>query len=379
MRLPDSRNIQRVVPTAGGRIVTDDSTIQIGSAVRGVGAAMADESERRANFQISKARTAFLKAQADQDKQFEEDRDYEDMDTRYEEGLRKSLGEIGKGIKNERARTLFTEQMEGQVLNGVERTRGRARGIERDVERANVSENLNILNETALNAADPSAAIAEVGNLLEGAVEAGYYTAQEAASIDRGWRDRQAATRISMMEPQAALDALEAPWAENLPTELRFDLTTKAEATLAQMAEEREAERKRQTKEWQEDNYAHFQVGVHDGVVDRERIDLAYERGEIDSGQRSNLIRQRSDKDSSDASMDRVTELLTLGLPLDPYDADTRKGMNTIFEMRGGKALFREDFDGAVGLVSEFARAGVIPSDAKSVLSGIIIMNLNFK
>ncbi|MEO0449103.1 MAG: hypothetical protein AAFZ74_02150 [Pseudomonadota bacterium] len=229
MRLPDSRDIQRVVPVASGRIVTDDSTIQIGSAVRGAGAAMADESERRANFQISKARTAFLKAQADQDKQFEEDRDYEDMDTRYEEGLRKSLGEIGKSIKNERARTLFTEQMEGQVLNGVERTRGRARGIERDVERENVNQSLNALNETALGADDPRIAIDEVGALLEGAVEAGYYSAQEAGVLDRAWRDKFAANKLATMPAEKRLEALDMPWAQELPTPLLDRLREGAE------------------------------------------------------------------------------------------------------------------------------------------------------
>lgn len=229
MRLPDSRDIQRVVPVAGGRIVTDDSTVQIGSAVRGLGAAAADESERRANFQISKARSAFLKAQADQDKQFEEDRDYEDMDARYEQGLRQNLSDIAEGIKNERARTLFTEQMEGQVLNGVDRTRGRARGIERDVERENVNQSLNALNEAALSADDPLIAIGEVGSLLEGAVEAGYYTAQEAGAVDRAWRDKFAANKLATMPAEKRLEALEMPWAQELPTPLRDKLREEAE------------------------------------------------------------------------------------------------------------------------------------------------------
>jgi hypothetical protein len=92
-----------------------------------------------------------------------------------------------------------------------------------------VSESLNALNEAGLSAEDPLEMIGEVGFLLAGAVDAGYYTAEEAGRTERAWKDTFAANKISLMEPDRRLEALQQPWAENIPTMVRDKLREEAE------------------------------------------------------------------------------------------------------------------------------------------------------
>lgn len=228
MRIPDVKGTARPVPAVQSQVVAYDPYGSLGGALEGLGAAAEREVDERASYQSAQARTAFIKARIEQDSAFEEDREYGDLAERYEQGLREKLSEASQSIKNPRARALFEEEQQLRIADGKARQASRAINIERDVERARVSDGLNALNEAGLSAEDPLEMMFEVGSLLEGAVEAGYYSAEEAGRVERGWKDTFASNKISMMEPDKRIEALEQPWAQNIPLSAREKLKEEA-------------------------------------------------------------------------------------------------------------------------------------------------------
>jgi len=228
VRIPDVKGVARSVPSAQTQVTRSDPYSEIGSALQGLGQAAAREVDERASYQTAQARTSFIKERIEQDSAFEEDLEYADLPERYEESLRKRLSAVSETIANPRAREMFVAEQETRIAEGKARQQTRAIGIERDTERANVSNSLNALNEAGLNAEDPREMLGEVGSLLESAVEAGYYTAEEAGRTERVWKDTFAANKISMMEPDRRLEALEQPWAGNIPTVVREKLREEA-------------------------------------------------------------------------------------------------------------------------------------------------------
>jgi len=229
MRIPDVKGVARSVPAVQSQLVRSNPYEGLGEALEGLGRAAEREVDERASYQTAQARSAFIKSRIEQDSAFEEDLDYADLPERYEEGLRKSLSTVSEQIKNPRARAMFEEEQQVRIAEGKARQALRASGIERDTERARVSESLNGLNEAGLGSEDPLEMFAEVGSLLESAVEAGYYTAEEAGRTERVWKDTFAANKISLMEPDKRLEALELPWAQNIPTVVREKLREEAE------------------------------------------------------------------------------------------------------------------------------------------------------
>ncbi len=228
MRIPDAKGVARSVPAAQTQVTRSDPYSEIGGALQGLGQELGREVDERASYQAAQARTAFIKERIEQDSAFEEDREYADLPDRYEQSIRQRLSKVSETIANPRARQLFVDEQEVRIAEGRARQQSRAIEIERDTERANVSDSLNALNEAGLNAEDPREMLGEVGSLLESAVEAGYYTAEEAGRTERAWKDTFASNKISTMEPDLRLEALEQPWAENIPTMVREKLREEA-------------------------------------------------------------------------------------------------------------------------------------------------------
>lgn len=224
MRLPDKQDIQRQAPQAPATTIEGiANTSSIGGAVSNVGAALGQAADRRANFDQARAKADFLRRKTVLEGEFGNDRDWETMPGRYEDAIRKGLNESAQMIRDERSRALFMEQAQVSIEEGMNARRADAFLIERDEARAGVNENLNELNESAL-VGDLEEAYATVGALLEGAVEAGYYGAEEAGKVERAWKDTFASSKIALMPPRQRVDALSQPWAQNIPVETRAKL-----------------------------------------------------------------------------------------------------------------------------------------------------------
>jgi len=226
MRLPDSEDIQRLIPD-GTAPVARASDVSVGSGLQALGRGLNQIADRRASFEVASARSAFLSSKVEQDNAFDNDADYATIPERYEIGVREARDLAAEGITNPRARALFLEQTEPNIQAGIEAAQAKAFNIEADQGRAEINERLNQLNSAGLSG-DPMDALTTMEDLLAGGLEAGYYSAEDAGRLDRAWRDKFATNRVMMLEPSRRLEALEQPWAANLPAEMRIELMAAA-------------------------------------------------------------------------------------------------------------------------------------------------------
>ena len=226
MRLPDSEDIQRLIPD-GTAPVARAGDVSVGSGLQALGGGLNQIADRRASFEVASARSDFLARKVEQDNAYDQDTDFATIPDRYETGVREARDRAAETITNPRARALFMEQTEPSIQAGVEQAQARAFQIEADQGRAKINEQLNALNSAGLSG-DPMQALTTMEDLLAGGLEAGYYSAEDAGRLDRAWRDKFATNRVMMLEPSKRLEALQQPWAANLPAEVRIELVDAA-------------------------------------------------------------------------------------------------------------------------------------------------------
>ena len=236
MRIPDPYENKRIVSSPSKPVVSQNTGI-ISQAAGDLASELKQIADRRTEYQVAQARAALLTGQAQREEALATDRDYEDLPERYETDVREQLQSAAEQIKDRRARNAFIElEGEGRVQEGLSRARSRAFEVEADIGRNQTNESLNALNKAGINGPDPQDAIDTVDDILVGAVEAGYYDAEQAGNMGRAWRDQFAIDKIASMPPQRRLEALNQPWAENLPASTRARLLEQAEADQREVA-----------------------------------------------------------------------------------------------------------------------------------------------
>ena len=233
MKLPDAQNIETAAPGAGPQATQVASIAPVGGAITRIGEALVERADRRAAYQLSRAKTDFLRRKLQLENKFDGDRDWKTLPKRYEDGLREHLNSSAKMIDNEAARSAFINKLDLSVMQGVEAQKEFAFGIERDEAIANLNEDLIGLEEAGL-VGDHEQAISTASDYLAGMVEAGYMDAAKAGATERAWKDRFAANKINLMPARQRLEALEQPFGQNLPMAMRETIRKDAEAELVE-------------------------------------------------------------------------------------------------------------------------------------------------
>ena len=235
-RIPDATSIQRKV-ASGQRAVRGIDTrnvapVELGAALKG----LADKKER---YETTKAETEFLSLKNTQDNAYDQDTEYKTINERYGKEIDKGLGEISMSISSPIARAEFIQRNRLRVEQGKTRMNDIAFGKERDYERSYITESLLKLREHSImgEAGDVLSSKETVKGLVDSGVEMGYYSQEEASKLKRDWRTDAAVGRLETMDPTNRLEALNKPWAKDLPGDVRTKLTREAEeATFAQKA-----------------------------------------------------------------------------------------------------------------------------------------------
>lgn len=216
--IPDGQRIARRTPSGQQAIVREDT--RFAGAVMGAVADIASGVlNRRTNFQVAQAQAEFLTSKVEQDNAFDQDPEYQTIPDRYTEGLGKGLDKAAAIIQDPNARASFMQGAQVRVAEGRERIEGLAWRKEVDHQRAYLDEKLVVLRESGItgNAID---AMMAVQDLVTAGVSAGYIpTEVEGGDIIRQWREGMVLGKLEAMNPTERLEALDAPFARNLPTD----------------------------------------------------------------------------------------------------------------------------------------------------------------
>lgn len=229
--IPDVRGIQRPITNGEQSIARVGNAGAIGQGMRAVGQGITQAIDADAKYQASRAQNAFLISKIELDNDDYEGVDYADIPKQYEDRIKSSREEIAKNISNPFARAAFNDRADLLQADGMARASNIARKRELDVERANIQGDLAKLREAGLQGDLLSTAEA-VQETLDIAVEKGYYTAEQAGKVAESWKNEAAVGKLKMMPPEDRVAALKQPWAKNLPSDVKAELSRQGEAEL---------------------------------------------------------------------------------------------------------------------------------------------------
>ena len=232
-RLPNPADMRRQ-SVSGQRSIARTDTSNADYGLSHLAGTLENISDRDTDYQIAEARTQFLARKAEQDAAYDQDQDHATIAQRYEQNMREAMEAAGANISIPRAREMFRKSVEPDLERGKQNMESLAFAKRRDERRARTNEQLNSLHDTAITgtAADMLSANETARQMLEAEVAAGNYSQEEAGNIYRAWRGNAAISRIQSMEPEDALRAIHAPWAQGIPAEARIKIQKQAEQDL---------------------------------------------------------------------------------------------------------------------------------------------------
>lgn len=229
--IPDVRGIQRPITSGVQSVASVSNAGAIGQGMRSLGQGITQAVDADTKYQAARAKNALLIAKTELDNDDYEGVDYADIPSKYEEGIKAKREEVSKGISNPFAKRLFNENADLLQADGMARASTVARNRELDVERANIQADLLQLREAGLTG-DLIGTADAVQSTLDVAVEKGYYTAEQAGKVAESWKNDAAVGKLKMMAPEDRVAALKQPWAKNLPSDVKAELSRQGEAEL---------------------------------------------------------------------------------------------------------------------------------------------------
>jgi hypothetical protein len=208
-RLPQGDGT-RVLPDQSAEILADavsSSSQRIGSTIDRVRSGI-DE------FDLGRAQTAFQAAQAVSQARLEGERDFTKIPGMFEEDMTKARETASKMIRSDRARALFEQRAEMELVRGRLAAQGIAKQREGDWGRAELATALDASYRAALETQDPvmRESIAEsVSKSIRGAVDAGYIDEEAAGIQGRAWTTRFGEGYVATLPDAKKLEVLRKP------------------------------------------------------------------------------------------------------------------------------------------------------------------------
>ena len=234
--------------------------------------------EVRGRDEVAKAKNKYYMLKAEQDNAYNDDEEYGTIPQRYSKTMTEGLGIAASGISDPQLRDQFMMEFEVDLERGKQRINEVAGNKAKDFERSEINGELKILQNAAISdAGDPVSIHGSVRERLQAAAERNIISFEEAQSIGDSFRVDVATNKLKAMGAKDRLDALTAPWADDIPDHITKVLRDEANAELrlgeaqgaAQSAldaglTEREAEKKFRSLRDQEDGAQLYRDTMHE-------------------------------------------------------------------------------------------------------------------
>lgn len=229
-QIPRGADVNRRIASGQQRVSSVD-TSQSGRGLMRIAGAVEEFADSRTRYQLSQAKTEFLRAKTVQDSAYDNDEDFTTISDRYNNSMQTALEQSSKLITDPRARSLFEEDAGLQALQGSTRIQSIAYAKETDHQRGYIDGALKDMTEAA-HTGDISAIQANVNELVDNGVDMNWLSAEEAEAMKTKWRDDTFLAKVQAMEPEDRIEALQQPFADKVPTEMKVGLMREAEALL---------------------------------------------------------------------------------------------------------------------------------------------------
>jgi hypothetical protein len=224
-RRPVSGGEQPIVKLAGGSSLQEATNLSADQLKK--------FHEMRSKDEISRARSKFLVLKAEQDSAYDDDEEFDTIPDRYSKVMDEGFALASQEISDERLREQFVLEMEPTLETGKQRIQGLAIGKSHDYERSEINEELGLLERAAVDdAGDPVAIYEAISERVGSAAERNVISHEQAQKITESFRTRVAVNKIKALNVEDRLNALNSPWAENIPAHVTKQLRDEAKDEL---------------------------------------------------------------------------------------------------------------------------------------------------
>jgi len=230
-QIPRASDISRTQVSGQQRVqVADISAVGTGAQQLSneLGRVGDDMYKRKTSYEMAQARTELLKAATIEGNAYNDDEDYPTIPDRYTNNMKTHMESAASLISDPAARAQFNLDADLQFTQGLEKIKNHAKGVEGEYQRAYIVEGMASNRDAALNG-DTLAAMETNDHLIDSAVDMNYLEPARAAQMKLDWRNDTARAKIEQLPPEQRLEALQEEWAQNIPSEVRAQLTRVAE------------------------------------------------------------------------------------------------------------------------------------------------------
>jgi hypothetical protein len=219
VRLPDVESFgPRPIPTSRRPIASDRSGEILAGAVDDAGNALGNIAELKMaledKFNYSTAKSAVLMADIEARKELENDRDFETHEKRYREKIAKAREAATASIRSVSDRATFELDSNLDLERGAAAIRDHAKSIETDIARSTLEEIGNSARTGGLEATDEETRAAIIENhrdAIDGAVDKGYLSAEEATKRKQAWTVEFAESYLKTLPAEQRIALLSKP------------------------------------------------------------------------------------------------------------------------------------------------------------------------
>lgn len=206
-KIPSAESITRLNPGGGAPVLNVGGADPRLDAAAGLVESVQDVMNTRDQYQLNRANALFMVAKTGQDNAYDNDSDYGTIVERYNKSTGESLDKIAQTISNPRVRNMFMQNQKVALARGQEHIKKIAWGKEKDTERGNINTSLNDLRDAGMMG-NVIEARQMANGLLESAVGAGYYSAEEKSKVLEAFTDSVALGKLKLAEPEDRLELL---------------------------------------------------------------------------------------------------------------------------------------------------------------------------
>ena len=239
-RIPDANALTKRIPQSRRGIVSDRSGEILGEAAVELGQAFGRAEERRDKFRYGKAKSELLQADIQARRELESDPDWQTMEPRYRERMKKAREKAAAGISDRSDRAYFDQDSDIDLERGAAAIAEISRAREIDSGRADLETNLAGNRAAALNTRDAGTrmALLQAGkDMVTGATQpspsgAVILSKESAASTWLKYQESYGEGFVAMMDPEEREQVLQNPVgtpAEFIPPDKRVLLLRSAQ------------------------------------------------------------------------------------------------------------------------------------------------------
>ena len=235
-KIPSAQSLEQVNPSGQAAVATQDTTLgqsydkygDAAAGLRDVGGVIEKKQALRDDYELSKAKSDYIIAQAQRQTEANDDQDHVNLAETFSKNFNEDYSKITASIGNPSIQNEFRVWGDAKTAVNMVGIETLARNREVEFESGSVEDHLITLHDIGI-AGDAIEAFDSATDRIDSAVASGYITEANGAKRIAKFQEDVAIGKLKMLAPENRIEALAQPWAKALDPGRHAELLRQAE------------------------------------------------------------------------------------------------------------------------------------------------------